>query len=182
MGAIETLIDIMELADAIHCYGFGRSRHAATSLAVRLRHFQRVLPDVWSVGDQVRNPFEPGQLLISFSREGRRFELEKLVEFARDNDPTCAFVTGEPGPDGKNVERTLAGWPGTARSSSSSRPLRVPTLSPPPSTAAVTLNWPPTSSRRPWCRASVSGAPSPLRMYLEITSTDRSDRLPSSLP
>jgi len=107
--AIETLIDIMELADAIHCYGFGRSGHAAASLAIRLRHFQRVLPDVWSVGDLVRNPFEPGQLLVSFSREGRRFELEKLVSFARDNDLTCAFVTGEPGLDGKNAGRLARG-------------------------------------------------------------------------
>ena len=103
--AIETLIDVMELADAIHCYGFGRSGHAAASLAIRLRHFQRVLPDVWSVGDQVRNPFEPGQLLISFSRRGQTVRARELVGFARENDLTCAFVTGEPGPDGKNAGR-----------------------------------------------------------------------------
>jgi D-arabinose 5-phosphate isomerase GutQ len=104
-NAIETLIDAMETADAIHCYGFGRSGHAAASLAIRLRHYQRVLPDVWWVGDQVRNPFEPGQLLILFSREGRRFELEHLVGFARDNDLTCAFVTGEHGTEGKRAGR-----------------------------------------------------------------------------
>ena len=40
-----------------------------------------------------------------FSREGRRFEFENLVGFARDNDLTCAFVTGAPGPDGKNAGR-----------------------------------------------------------------------------
>ena len=82
--AIESQIEIMELADAIHCYGFGRSGHAAASLAVRLRHSQRILPDVWWVGDQVRNPFEPGQLLISFSSEGSRFELETRLLRARE--------------------------------------------------------------------------------------------------
>jgi D-arabinose 5-phosphate isomerase GutQ len=95
-GAIEELIELMERADGIHCYGFGRSGHAAASLAVRLRHFQRIIPDAWWVGDQVRNPFEPGQLLVSFSREGRRFEFERLVGFARDNHLECAFVTAEP--------------------------------------------------------------------------------------
>ena len=35
--------------------------------------------------------------------------LEKLVSFARDNDLTCAFVTGEPGLDGKNAGRLARG-------------------------------------------------------------------------
>ncbi len=99
-GTIEALIDAMRSAGAIHCYGFGRSGHAAASLAVRLRHFQRFLPPVWWVGDQVRNPFEPDQLLISFSRLGTRFELEELVRHARERGLACAFVTSRPGPIG----------------------------------------------------------------------------------
>jgi D-arabinose 5-phosphate isomerase GutQ len=97
-GMIETLIDAMRSAGAIHCYGFGRSGHAAASLAIRLRHFQRLLPPVWWVGDQVRNPFERDQLLISFSRLGTRFELAELVRHARERGLACAFVTREPGP------------------------------------------------------------------------------------
>lgn len=92
-GVIESLIDAMSAAGAIHCYGFGRSGHAAASLAIRLRHFQRVLPPVWWVGDQVRDPFKAGQLLIVFSRRGTRFELVDLVRHAREHGLTCAFVT-----------------------------------------------------------------------------------------
>ncbi|MEN6517294.1 MAG: hypothetical protein ABFC38_03775 [Methanospirillum sp.] len=95
-GAIEALIDVMLSAGAIHCYGFGRSGHAAASLAIRLRHFQRFLPPAWCVGDQVRNPFEPGQLLIVFSRLGTRFELVELVRHARERGLACAFVTRMP--------------------------------------------------------------------------------------
>ncbi len=98
--AIETLIDAMKSAGAIHCYGFGRSGHAAASLAIRLRHFQRTLPPVWWVGDQVRNPFDPGQLFVSFSRQGTRFELLELVRHARERGLACAFVTSEPGQQG----------------------------------------------------------------------------------
>jgi D-arabinose 5-phosphate isomerase GutQ len=97
---IETLIDAMVSAGAIHCYGFGRSGHAAASLAIRLRHFQEFLPPVWWVGDQVRDPFERGQLLISFSRQGTRFELEELVLHARERALVCAFVTRSRGTDG----------------------------------------------------------------------------------
>jgi 6-phospho-3-hexuloisomerase len=97
---IETLIDAIQSAGAIHCYGFGRSGHAAASLAIRLRHFQRFLPPVWWVGDQVRNPFERDQLLISFSRLGTRFELVELVGHARERGLACAFVTCGPGPIG----------------------------------------------------------------------------------
>ena len=97
-GAIEALIDAMETAGAIHCYGFGRSGHAAASLAIRLRHFQRFLPPVWWVGDQVRDPFEPGQFLIAFSRLGARFELVELVRHARERGLVCAFVTRAPDP------------------------------------------------------------------------------------
>ncbi len=101
---IETLIDAIQSAGAIHCYGFGRSGHAAASLAIRLRHFQRFLPPVWWVGDQVRNPFERDQLLISFSRLGTRFELVELVGHARERGLACAFVTCEPGPIGRHGE------------------------------------------------------------------------------
>src|SRR5665647_2782493 len=90
----------MVSAGAIHCYGFGRSGDAAASLAIRLRHFQRFLPPAWWVGDQVRNPFEPGQLLIVFSRLGTRFELVELVRHARERGLACAFVTRAPGPGG----------------------------------------------------------------------------------
>lgn len=93
--AVETLIDAMSSAGAIHCYGFGRSGHAAASLAIRLRHFQRALPPVWWVGDLVRNPFERGQIFVAFSRKGTRFELLELVDHARERGLTCAFVTRE---------------------------------------------------------------------------------------
>lgn len=94
--AVERLIDAMTSARAIHCYGFGRSGNAVASLAIRLRHFQRVLPPVWLVSDQVRNPFEPGELFVAFSRQGTRFELLKHVERARELGLACAFVTSMP--------------------------------------------------------------------------------------
>lgn len=94
--AVERLIDAMTSARAIHCYGFGRSGNAVASLAIRLRHFQRVLQPVWLVSDQVRNPFEPGELFVAFSRQGTRFELLKYVERARELGLACAFVTGKP--------------------------------------------------------------------------------------
>ena len=90
---VETLIDAMISARAIHCYGFGRSGNAVASLAIRLRHFQRFLKPVWLMSDQVRNPFEPGEILVVFSREGTRFELLKYVEQARKKGLACAFVT-----------------------------------------------------------------------------------------
>lgn len=91
--AVEALIDALSAARAIHCYGFGRSGHAAASLALRLRHFQRALPPAWWVGDQVRNPFEQGEIFVAFSRKGTRFELLELVDHARERGLTCAFVT-----------------------------------------------------------------------------------------
>ncbi len=98
--AVETLIDAMSSAGAIHCYGFGRSGHAAASLAIRLRHFQRALPPVWWVGDLVRNPFERGQIFVAFSRKGTRFELLELVDHARERGLTCALVTIKPVQEG----------------------------------------------------------------------------------
>lgn len=108
-GAIETLIDTMVSADAIHCYGFGRSGDAAESLAIRLRHFQHALPDVWWANDRVRNPFERNQLLISFSRLGARFELVEYVRHARERGLVCAFVTKETGPDGSAAHLARSG-------------------------------------------------------------------------
>lgn len=92
-NAVETLIDALSSARAIHCYGFGRSGHAAASLAIRLRHFQRALPPVWWVGDLVRNPFEQGEIFVAFSRKGTRFELLELVDHALERGLTCALVT-----------------------------------------------------------------------------------------
>lgn len=98
--AVEALIDAMVSAGAIHCYGFGRSGDAAESFAIRLRHFQRFLPPVWWLGDRVRDPFEPGQVLVSFSRRGTGFELAEHVAHARERGLACAFVTRAEGPGG----------------------------------------------------------------------------------
>ncbi|NLX48799.1 MAG: SIS domain-containing protein [Methanospirillum sp.] len=95
-STIDALGGAMASANAIHCYGFGRSAHAAASLAIRLRHFQRKMPDTWWANDQVRNPFRAGDLLISFSREGKRFELLEYVRHARELGVVCAFVTADP--------------------------------------------------------------------------------------
>ncbi len=91
--AVEALVDAIIDAGAVHCYGFGRSGNVAASLAIRLHHFQRHLPPVWWVGDLVRDPFRPGDLLIVVSRTCERFELRDLVRHAHSLGMRCAFVT-----------------------------------------------------------------------------------------
>lgn len=106
--AVEDLVDAIGAAGAVHCYGFGRSGNAATALAIRLRHFQRALPPAWWVGDQVRNPFRSGDLLIAFSRRGNREDLIDHVEHAHARGLRCAFVTvGSPA---RGTPETLV-WP-----------------------------------------------------------------------
>lgn len=93
---IEALIAAMKSAGAIHCYGFGRSGSAGRSLAIRLRHFQRHLKDVWWVEDDVRNPFAAHDLFIAVSSHGTGHTLNGLVGHARERGLRCAFITAEP--------------------------------------------------------------------------------------
>jgi 6-phospho-3-hexuloisomerase len=95
-GLIDDLASAIATATAIHCHGFGRSGHAAEALAIRLRHFQGPLGDVWWTGDRVRNPFRVGDLLIAVSSHGTGHDLRPLVEEARALGMRLAFVTSEP--------------------------------------------------------------------------------------
>ncbi len=101
---VEALIDAMLSAGAIHCYGFGRSGDAAESLAIRLRHFLRFLPSVWWMDDHVRNPFEPGQLLLAFSRRATRFDLVEQARHARERGLVRALVTSAPGRERRRTD------------------------------------------------------------------------------
>lgn len=96
MPEIERLISILERKKPVHCYGFGRSGNVASALAIRLRHFQRHLGDIWFCGDLVRNTFNDTDLLIVVSKNCSRSDLLYHVERARRGGMTCAFVTGEP--------------------------------------------------------------------------------------
>ncbi len=93
---IERLISVMEGAEAIHCYGFGRSGNVASALAIRLRHFQCDFKNVWFCGDLVRNTFNKKDLFIVISKSAIRPDLLYHVEMARKRGMTVAFVTGEP--------------------------------------------------------------------------------------
>lgn len=94
--AIERLISILEEKKPVHCYGFGRSGDVASALAIRLRHFQNHLGDVWFCGDLVRNTFNEMDLLIVISKSCSRPDLLHHVETARKEGMACAFVTRNP--------------------------------------------------------------------------------------
>jgi len=90
---IQTLVEWMEHAGAIHIYGFGRSGTAALAFAIRLRHFGNFLPPAWWVGDQVREPIGKDDLVILFTREGARKEIVSVAEKARDLQAKIAVIT-----------------------------------------------------------------------------------------
>lgn len=95
-GEVERLVDAITGARAIHCHGFGRSGEAAEALAIRLRHFQGYLKDVWWTEDRVRNPFRKGDLIIIVTSHGSGHDLVPLVEHVRSRKACLAFVTSEP--------------------------------------------------------------------------------------
>lgn len=90
---IEELCSLIRSAGAVHLYGFGRSGTAALACAIRLRQFSDFLPDVWWVGDQVRNPIRVNDLLIVFSKVGSRSELVALASLADKKGAKIALIT-----------------------------------------------------------------------------------------
>lgn len=90
---IEELCSLIRSAGAVHLYGFGRSGTAALACAIRLRQFSDFLPDVWWVGDQVRNPIRANDLLIVFSKVGSRSELVALASLADKKGAKIALIT-----------------------------------------------------------------------------------------
>lgn len=90
---IDHLLNLMLNADKIHMYGFGRSGAAASSFAVRLRHFCDFLPGVWWVGDLVREPMQKGGLLILFSGSGSRPETICVANQARNKGLDIVLIT-----------------------------------------------------------------------------------------
>ncbi|WP_321508192.1 SIS domain-containing protein [uncultured Methanoregula sp.] len=90
---IEKLIQLIQGARAIHVYGFGRSGAAALAFAIRLRHFCNVLPPVWWVGDQVREPIRNGDLLIIFSGSGDRPEIATVARKGKQASACLVLIT-----------------------------------------------------------------------------------------
>lgn len=91
--------EIMELcslihgAGAVHVFGFGRSGTAALAFAIRLRQFCEFLPDVWWVGDQVRKPIRENDLLVLFSKDGKRGELASVTYQAAQCGAKIVLIT-----------------------------------------------------------------------------------------
>ena len=94
----EIIIEI-RAAQAVHVYGFGRSGAAALALAIRLRHFCNYLPPVWWVGDQVREPFSIGDLVILFSGSGNRPEVKLVARKANEAAALLVLITASDKPD-----------------------------------------------------------------------------------
>jgi 6-phospho-3-hexuloisomerase len=95
---IEELVQMIRGAQAVHIYGFGRSGAAALALAIRLRHFCNYLPPVWWVGDQVREPFSIGDLVILFSGSGNRPEVKLVARKAKEAAALLVLVTASEKP------------------------------------------------------------------------------------
>ncbi len=90
---IEYFCRLIRRAHAIHIFGFGRSGAAALAFAIRLKHFNKYLPPVWWVGDQVRQPIRDGDVVILFSGSGTRPEVETIALKARMVSASLVLVT-----------------------------------------------------------------------------------------
>ena len=94
---VDELINKMIAAHAIHILGFGRSGCSALSFAIRLRHFKRIIPPVWWIGDLVREPIRNGDLIIIFSLNGERAELIQTAELALSKGAEIDLITAKTG-------------------------------------------------------------------------------------
>jgi 6-phospho-3-hexuloisomerase len=95
---IDELVQMIRGAHAVHVYGFGRSGAAALAFAIRLRHFCNYLPPVWWVGDQVREPFSIGDLVILFSGSGNRHEVKLVARKAKEAAALVVLITASEKP------------------------------------------------------------------------------------
>jgi len=96
---IQLLSHMIDSADAIHIFGFGRSGTAALAMAIRLRHFLAPGKQVFWLGDDVRDPIRKGDLVILFSGSGTRGEVLFFLQKARDTGACCFAVTSSSGSD-----------------------------------------------------------------------------------
>ncbi len=91
---LNRLVEILKNSKAIHVYGVGRSGAVALCLAIRLKHFEKVLGcKVWWVGDEVREKIEEGDTLIAFSGSGETAEVLIVAERAKDARAKVVAVT-----------------------------------------------------------------------------------------
>lgn len=96
---IDEVVRMVRAAQAVHVYGFGRSGAAALALAIRLRHFCNYLPPVWWIGDQVREPFSIGDLVILISGSGNRPEVKLVARKAKEAAALIVLITAAEEPD-----------------------------------------------------------------------------------
>ena len=94
---LDSFFEKMKNAHAIHIFGFGRSGGAASSLAIRLRHFSDCLPPVWWMGDQVRETVRENDLVIFFSKTGERREVIPYAVSAQGVGATVVLVSSVKG-------------------------------------------------------------------------------------
>ena len=92
---IKRFMDALNSAHAIHIFGFGRSGAAASSLAIRLRHFSGYIPPVWWMGDLVREPVREGDLVILFSKSGERPEVLPMAISADHTKANIVLFTSK---------------------------------------------------------------------------------------
>jgi len=103
------LADLIDDSPAIHIFGFGRSGTAALALAIRLRHFLSPKKQVFWLGDQVRDPIRPGDLVILFSRSGDRKEVVSFLDQSRErNARSVAVILAENSPLGQGATEKIA--------------------------------------------------------------------------
>jgi D-arabinose 5-phosphate isomerase GutQ len=92
---LDTLYGMIESANGVHFFGFGRSGAAALSLAIRLRHFCEYLPPAWWIGDAVRPPIREQDLVILFSGSGERQEVNRVADKAKSTGANIVVITGK---------------------------------------------------------------------------------------
>ncbi len=93
---LEALYRIIDVAPAIHVYGFGRSGASALALAIRLGHFEDYIARVSWMGDEVRPPVRKGDLVILVSGSGERTEVLMVAEKSAGLEGRLVLVTANP--------------------------------------------------------------------------------------
>lgn len=93
---ISVIFRLIDVAHAVHIFGFGRSGTAALAMAIRLRHYLAPERQVYWLGDEVRDPIRKDDLVILFSNSGTREEVLHFLRKARDAGAYCIAVTGSP--------------------------------------------------------------------------------------
>jgi 6-phospho 3-hexuloisomerase len=91
---LNTFLEFIKNAKAIHIYGVGRSGAVALCFAIRLKHFEKKLGcKVWWVGDEVREKIEEGDVLIAFSGSGETAEVLIVAERAKAVNAKIIAIT-----------------------------------------------------------------------------------------